>query len=102
MAAAIDEARVRHIAKLARLNLSAEEVALFAGQLGRIVEYVQQLEMLDVTGVEPLAHPFPTTNVLRADEPQACFDTETALQNAPDREGPFFKVPAVLDPNAGA
>jgi aspartyl-tRNA(Asn)/glutamyl-tRNA(Gln) amidotransferase subunit C len=102
MPAMIDQAQVRHIAKLARLNLSGAEVELFAGQLGRILEYVKQLENLNVDGVEPLAHPLPATNVLRADEPHACFDTETALLNAPEREGQFFKVPAVLDPNAGA
>jgi aspartyl-tRNA(Asn)/glutamyl-tRNA(Gln) amidotransferase subunit C len=102
MSQSIDEAQVRHIARLARLNLCDDEVRLFAGQLGDILDYVRQLEAVDTTGVEPLAHPLPLVNVLRADEPQPCFETARALANAPQREGPFFKVPAVLDPGAGA
>lgn len=98
----IDEARVRHIAKLARLKLSEDEVRVFAAQLGRILAYVQQLEQVDVTGVEPLAHPLPLTNVLRDDEPHAPLAVEAALANAPQREGSFFRVPTVLDPGAGA
>ena len=98
----IDEGRVRHIAKLARLDLSDDEVRLFAAQLGRILAYVQQLEQVDVTGVEPLAHPLPLTNVLRDDEPHTPLPVEAALGNAPQREGSFFRVPTVLDPGAGA
>ena len=50
---------------------------------------------------EPLAHPLPVTDVLRADEPRECFDISTALANAPDRQGPFFRVPQVLHPSPG-
>lgn len=102
MAGAIDEAQVRHIAKLARLDLSEEEVRLFAGQLGDIVEYVKQLESVDTEGVEPMAHARPVTDVFRADVPGSSFNPEQALANAPQREGNFFKVPAVLDQGAGA
>ncbi len=96
----IDELQVRHIAKLARLNLSAEEVGLFVGQLGDILDYVRQLERVRTEGVEPLAHPLSVTNVLRDDVPGASFATERSLHNAPQREGPFFRVPKVLDQGA--
>ena len=96
----IDETQVRHIAKLARLHLSDAEVRLFAHQLGDILDYVRQLQTVDTTGVEPLAHALPLTNVLRPDAPHRTFDTATALRNAPAREGPFFRVPPVLDTGA--
>ena len=102
MASAIDEGQVRHIAKLARLSLSDDEVHQFAGQLGGILEYVRQLDAVDTTGVQPMAHPSPVTDVLRADEPGAAFDADRALENAPQREGRFFKVPPVLDQGSGA
>ncbi len=102
MASEIDEAQVRHIAKLARLNLSDDEVRLFAGQLGEILSYFKQLDEADTAGVEPLAHPLPVTNVLRDDEPGPAFDTDAALRNAPQREGRFFRVPKVLDQGSGA
>lgn len=102
MPAEIDQAHVRHIARLSRLKLSEDEVALFAGQLARIVEYVEQLREVDTTGVEPMAHPLPITNVVRDDQPHVPFDNQTALANAPQRADGFFKVPPVLDPSAGA
>lgn len=97
MAVQIDDARVRHIARLARLRLTDAEVRLFAGQLTQIIEYFQQIDGVDTAGVEPLAHPLPLTNVLRHDEPQPSFDADTALANAPQREQDFFRVPRVLD-----
>ena len=102
MASAIDEAQVRHIAKLSRLKLTGAEVHLFAGQLAAILDYVRQLESVDAAGVEPLAHPLPAVNVVRADEPGVPLDSAQALANAPERTGRLFKVPAVLDPSAGA
>lgn len=102
MRAVIDEAQVRRIAQLSRLSLSDEQVRLFSGQLGRILEYMEQLDTVDTAGVEPLAHALPVRDILRNDEPRAGFDTHTALSNAPQREGDFFRVPAVLDPATGA
>lgn len=93
----IDEAEVRHVARLARLKLTDEEVGLFTQQLGSMLEYFQQLSELDVDDVEPLAHPLPLRDVLRGDDPHTPYDPEQALSNAPQREGTFFKVPAVLD-----
>ena len=102
MSGVIDEAQVRHIARLARLRLSDAEVRLFAGQWGEILEYVKQLEEVDITGIEPMAHPLPVTDVLRDDQPGTPFAAQQALCNCPAREGELFKVPAVLDPQAGA
>ncbi len=97
MAAAIEEAQVRHIAKLARLELTNDEVRLFAQQLGDVLEYMHTLDAVDVAGVEPLAHPLPLSDVLREDVPHTSIGSALALANAPEREGPYFKVPAVLD-----
>lgn len=93
----IDEAQVRQVAKLARLNLRDEEVQLFAKQLAAILEYVQQLDEVETSGIEPLAHALPVCDVWRADVAGATLDGEAALANAPAREQSFFKVPAVLD-----
>lgn len=97
MAHEIDADQVRHVAKLARLNLTEGEVHLFSSQLGEILNYFKQLDEVDTTGVEPMAHALPITNVLREDDPGPCFTPEQALANAPARQGDFFKVPAVLD-----
>ena len=102
MSAAIDEAQVRHIARLARLSLNADEVRLFAGQLAGILEYVKQLEGVNTEGVEPLAHALPVTDVVRGDEPGDTFEPETALLNAPQCANHFFKVPPVLDQTSEA
>lgn len=102
MSAVIDEAQVRLIAKLSRLRLSDDEVRLFTGQLAEILDYVGQIEALNTEGVEPLAHALPVTNVLREDEPRKGLSSAQALANAPDVERDCFRVPAVLDPNAGA
>lgn len=98
----IDEAQVQHIARLARLNLTPDEVRLFARQLADILDYFQQLNSADTAGVEPLTYPLPLTNVLAADEPAEPFEPRRALANAPQREGHFFKVPPVLDQDSGA
>jgi aspartyl-tRNA(Asn)/glutamyl-tRNA(Gln) amidotransferase subunit C len=102
MGATIDHAEVRRIARLARLELTDEQVSQFAVQLSRILEYFEQLDEVDTEGVEPLAHPLPITDVTRDDEPRAGLSGEAALANAPQREGEFFRVPAVLDPASGA
>jgi aspartyl-tRNA(Asn)/glutamyl-tRNA(Gln) amidotransferase subunit C len=102
MSTLIDAARVRHIAKLARLSLTEDEVQQFAGQLAEILAYVEQLRQVPTDGVEPLAHPLPVTNVLRDDEPRPSLGCDEALGNAPQRQAGFFKVPPVLDGGAGA
>ena len=92
----ITEQDVRHVAKLSRLKLSEEEVRLFTGQLGRVLDYVAKLQELDVTGVEPMAHPTDLANKLRDDTPGQPMSVESALANAPEKDAPFFKVPKVF------
>jgi aspartyl-tRNA(Asn)/glutamyl-tRNA(Gln) amidotransferase subunit C len=87
---------VRHIAKLSRLALDEAHVAKYAGQLGSILGYVDKIKSADVEGVEPMAHAAPLHNVLREDTPRAPLPTEAVLQNAPETDGPFFKVPKVI------
>jgi aspartyl-tRNA(Asn)/glutamyl-tRNA(Gln) amidotransferase subunit C len=93
----IDEAQVRHIALLSRLELSDKEVSEFSGQLSAILEYVEQLNQLDTEGVEPTAHPLPLRNVFREDEPNEPLSIDAAMANAPQRTGSFFKTPKVID-----
>ncbi len=93
----IDEAQVRHIAMLSRLELSDAEVAEFSGQLSAILAYVEQLNQLDTDGIEPTAHPLPLRNVFRPDEPHEPLNTGDALANAPQRAGNFFKTPKVIE-----
>jgi len=88
---------VRWVAHLARLELSEAELAMMARQLSSILDYVSQLQKVNTEGVEPLAHPLPLQNVFRADEPTPSLPVDEALANAPDRRGPFYGVPPVLD-----
>ena len=93
----IDEAQVRKVAKLARLDLSDAEVAEFAGQLSAILDYVARMNELNTEGVEPLAHCLPISNVFREDIVKESLGTEKTLANAPQRDGSFFKVPKILE-----
>lgn len=88
---------VLHIAKLAKLKLSEDEVELFQEQLGRILEYFKQLERLDTEHVPPMKHVLDVHTVLRADEPRPSLSVEEALQNAPRRREGCFEVPRVVE-----
>lgn len=102
MATKIDEAQVRRVALLSRLELSDAQVSQFSTQLSAIVEYIEKLNELDTGDVEPLAHCLPVHNVLRQDVPRPSLSNDAALANAPQREGEYFKVPKILDDNSGA
>jgi aspartyl-tRNA(Asn)/glutamyl-tRNA(Gln) amidotransferase subunit C len=93
---AIAPEQVLHVAKLARLALGEAEVQRLAGQLESILEYIGHIGEVDVTGVEPMAHALPVVNVLREDVVGPSLPLDKALQNAPDTDGPFFKVPKVI------
>lgn len=93
---AITLGQVRHVARLARLDLPEEQLTRLGGQLESILEYVQQIGKVDVAGVEPMAHATPLHNVLREDEAQPGLPLEKVLQNAPETDGLFFKVPKVI------
>ncbi|MHC4259354.1 MAG: Asp-tRNA(Asn)/Glu-tRNA(Gln) amidotransferase subunit GatC [Planctomycetota bacterium] len=102
MAKKIGEAEVRKVARLARLELSEAEVEEFTVQLSAILEYMEKMDELDTTDVEPLAHCLPITNVFREDLVKGSIGVEKALANAPQRDGEFFKVPKILDDGSGA
>jgi aspartyl-tRNA(Asn)/glutamyl-tRNA(Gln) amidotransferase subunit C len=91
---AITREQVLHVARLARLELSEEEVARFQEQLSAILEAVGKVSELDLEGVEPTSHPLALVNVLAEDEPRPSLSREEALANAPDPEDGAFGVPA--------
>jgi aspartyl-tRNA(Asn)/glutamyl-tRNA(Gln) amidotransferase subunit C len=90
---AITRAEVEHVARLARLALTEEELERFQEQLSAILDAVAKVSELDLSDVAPTAHPLEVSNTWAADEPLPCLDPEEALANAPDREGNFFRVP---------
>jgi aspartyl-tRNA(Asn)/glutamyl-tRNA(Gln) amidotransferase subunit C len=92
----ISPEQVRHVAKLARLALSDEKIEKFAPQIEAILEYVAKLNAVDTSGVEPMAHALPIHNVLREDVVGPSLPLEEVLKNAPETDGPFFKVPKVI------
>ena len=86
---------VVHVARLARLELSEEELERMREQLSAILEAVGKVSELDLEGVEPTAHPLDLVNVLAEDDPRPSLPREDALANAPDPEDGFFGVPPV-------
>lgn len=102
MAKKIDQMQVKKVAKLARLDLTEEEVGEFAIQLNAILEYVEKMNQLDTESVEPLAHCLPISNCFREDVVKESLGTEKTVANAPQRDGEFFKVPKILDDSSGA
>ena len=98
----IDEAQVRTVAKLARLELNDDEVARFSVELSSILGYIEKLGELDTDNVEPLAHCLPIHNVFREDVPKPSLENDVALANAPARYDEYFKVPKILDDAGGA
>ena len=95
MTISIDE--VRHIAALARLELTPEEERLFAEQLSTILDHVETLRSVDTEGVPPTVHAAADRPRLRDDVTRPTGDVEVVLGNAPDRSGNFFRVPKILD-----
>ena len=91
---AISRDEVLHVARLARLALSEEELERFSEQLSAILDAVGKVAELDLSDVEPTAHPLDLVNVWAEDEPRPCLSVDEALANAPDREGDSFRVPA--------
>jgi aspartyl-tRNA(Asn)/glutamyl-tRNA(Gln) amidotransferase subunit C len=88
---------VEHIAKLAKLEFTDAEKEKFTHQLNQILEYVEQMNKLDTSRVEPLSHVIELNNVFRTDEVKQGVSTEEALKNAPSKTEEFFKVPKVIN-----
>ena len=97
----LDENQVRHVAKLARLNLAQADVPLLSRQISSILNYVRQIQEPNVDGLEPMAHPLSLENVLRDDVVRPSLPLESVLANAPSKDGSFFTVPQVLDASMG-
>jgi aspartyl-tRNA(Asn)/glutamyl-tRNA(Gln) amidotransferase subunit C len=94
--AKITREEVAHVARLARLELSDDEVETFTDQLAKVLDHAADVEALDVGDVPPTAHPYPLVNVLRADEPTPTLAREDVLAGAPVPEDGQFRVPPVL------
>ncbi|MRR12052.1 Asp-tRNA(Asn)/Glu-tRNA(Gln) amidotransferase subunit GatC [bacterium] len=92
---AITESDVRHVALLARLALTDEQVATLTSELGAVLGHIDELQHLDLAGVEPTAHPLEMTNSTRADVVRECLPRELALKNAPASDGRAFLIPAI-------
>lgn len=93
----ISEEEVRHIASLAKLKLSDEEVKKFSVELGQITEFVETLKEVDVSEVNPTAFIVDKTNVFREDELKESFDRELILKNAPSKDAGCISVPKVVE-----
>jgi len=91
---AISKEQVEHVARLARLALTEEEVERFQEQLSAILEAVGKVGELDLSGVEPTSHLVDLVNVFAEDEPRPSLPLADVLANAPEQEGGFFAVPA--------
>ena len=92
----ITRADVEHVARLARLALSEEEIERFTTQLAQILEHAARVEALDTASVPPTAHPIPIANVMRPDEPRPGLDRDEVLAMAPAAEDGRFRVPKIL------
>ncbi|MDZ7678916.1 MAG: Asp-tRNA(Asn)/Glu-tRNA(Gln) amidotransferase subunit GatC [Acidimicrobiales bacterium] len=96
MSAPISRDEVAHVADLARLQLADDELDHFTEQLAAVLEHARDVGALDVTGVEPTAHPYPLANVFRPDEVRPTLDRDEVLTEAPSAEDAMFRVPPVL------
>src|SRR5205823_13757365 len=94
----IDREQVLHVARLARLRLSEEEVERMSGELSSILDHIEKIGELDLDEVEPTSHVVQVENVLRADEPRPSWPRERMLDESPDATGEGFSVPS---PGAG-
>jgi aspartyl-tRNA(Asn)/glutamyl-tRNA(Gln) amidotransferase subunit C len=88
---------VEHVARLARLELTDEEKERMRAQLDSILTYIDKLNELDTSAVEPTSHVLPMMNVFRDDEVRPSLSQEETLANAPDRQDLFFRVPRILE-----
>jgi len=88
---------VPYLARLARLEITAEEAATFGPQIGRILDHVEQMNKLDISGIEPTAHAITVFDVIREDAVMESLPKKTILENAPHNSNGLFIVPKVLD-----
>ncbi|MFD2045212.1 Asp-tRNA(Asn)/Glu-tRNA(Gln) amidotransferase subunit GatC [Ornithinibacillus salinisoli] len=94
--AEISKEQVKHVANLARLEVSEQEAEMFTEQLSSIITFAEQLNELDTEGVEPTTHVLDLKNVMRKDEPKKWITKEEAIKNAPDQQNGQYRVPSIL------
>lgn len=92
----VNDTMISNLADLARLNFSEEEKAAIKSDLQKMISFVEKLQELDTSGVEPLLHMSQEINNFREDEAPASISRETGLKNAPDTDGVYFRVPQVI------
>ena len=92
----VEIGEVEHVALLARLKLSEEEKKLFTGQLNAILDYIEKLNELDTSAIEPTFHVVAHQNLMREDEVKESFTQEASLENAPERAQGCFRVPKII------
>jgi aspartyl-tRNA(Asn)/glutamyl-tRNA(Gln) amidotransferase subunit C len=92
----ISKDEVAHVARLARLSLTDDELERFTGQLGAVLEHARDVESLDTAGVPPTSHPLPIRNVFRDDDPEPPLNRREVLSQAPAVEDDKFRVPRIL------
>ena len=100
MSEPISRAEVEHVARLARLELSGDEVERLAHELGAILQHADDVAALELEGVPPTAHPLPLVNVVRPDEVRPTLSRDDVLAAAPAAEDGRFRVPRILDDQA--
>ncbi len=93
---ALSEEQVRHVALLARLGLSDEQVSRLSAELSSILEHIEKMGELDLTDVEPMAHAVDVLNVTRPDENRPGLSQEQALSNAPEKQDGAFVIPTIV------
>ena len=93
----ITREEVQHVARLARLQLTDQELEQMQVELDAILAYIDKLRVLDVEGVEPTSHAVPLVNVMRDDDLRPSFPLDEMLANAPDRDGDLFRVPRIIE-----
>jgi aspartyl-tRNA(Asn)/glutamyl-tRNA(Gln) amidotransferase subunit C len=91
---AISREEVLHVARLAYLELSEEEVSRFQEQLSEILDAISKVAELDLSDVPPTSHPLEVANAWREDEPRPCLPLDEVFANAPDRDDGFFRSPS--------
>ena len=93
----ISKEQVKHIAMLARIELNEDEIELYQEQLSKILDYVEKLNEIDTTEIEPTSHVINLSNVFREDRIKSWLSRDEALKNAPDATDKFFRVPKIIE-----
>ena len=94
---AIDKNTVKYVAHLARIRLNEDELDLLSSQLESIIDFIDKLKELNISGVQPTSSVLAVGNVFREDKPRASLTAEESLSNAPEKKDNFFGVPKVIE-----